>query len=98
MTLPIVLRPEARSDIAEACEWYDGKSRGLGQRFLDELDRLLQRVAVHPELYEIALKTVRRARLRRFPYVVYYRVVAERIEVLAVLHGRRDPKIWQRRL
>ena len=98
MTLPIVVRPEARSDVTEACEWYDGKSSGLGQRFLDELDRMFQRIQSHPLLYEEAMKNVRRARLRRFPYVIYYRVLAERIEVLAVLHGRRDPRVWQRRM
>lgn len=42
-------------------------------------------------------KDVRFCRTRRFPYVVYYRVKADRVEVLAVLHGRRDPADWKRR-
>ena len=48
-------------------------------------------------MYAATFRGVRPAKLRRFPYVVYYRVLADRIEVLAVLHGSRDPRIWQGR-
>ena len=40
---------------------------------------------------------VRFEKLSRFPYVVYFRQLADRIEVLAVLHNKRNPRIWQRR-
>ena len=35
---------------------------------------------------------VRRARLRRFPYGVYYTIREGFIDVLAVCHGRRRPR------
>ena len=35
--------------------------------------------------------------VRQFPFVVYYRVRDDRIEVLAVMHGGRDPSAWQAR-
>jgi plasmid stabilization system protein ParE len=35
--------------------------------------------------------------VRRFPYAVYYRVERERIAVVAVHHGKRDPSPWQSR-
>jgi plasmid stabilization system protein ParE len=35
---------------------------------------------------------------RKFPYVVYYKVVEDEIVVIAVLHGSRDPEEWQRRI
>jgi plasmid stabilization system protein ParE len=41
---------------------------------------------------------VRRGKVRRFPYVVYYRVLADRIEVIAVLHAARNPQTWQDRV
>jgi plasmid stabilization system protein ParE len=36
--------------------------------------------------------------LKRFPYVVYYRVEAERLVILAVQHGRRDEARWHSRV
>jgi plasmid stabilization system protein ParE len=48
-------------------------------------------------MYGIVWQNVRAARLRRFTYVVYYRVHDDRVEVLAVMHGSRDASGWQAR-
>jgi hypothetical protein len=40
---------------------------------------------------------IRRVPVRRFPYCVFYRVEPDRIVVLAIFHGRRNPRIWQAR-
>jgi plasmid stabilization system protein ParE len=39
----------------------------------------------------------RRALLRRFPYAIYFRLLDEEIVILGVVHGRRHPRIWERR-
>ncbi|WP_417738002.1 type II toxin-antitoxin system RelE/ParE family toxin [Rosistilla oblonga] len=36
--------------------------------------------------------------MKRFPYVIVYRVATDRIEILAVAHGRRKPGFWKERL
>jgi hypothetical protein len=41
---------------------------------------------------------VRQALVRRFPYVVCFLIEAERISVIAVIHGRRNPRVWQSRI
>lgn len=51
-----------------------------------------------PEIYSTVWRNVRAARLRQFTYVVLYRLRPDRIEVLAVTHGRRDPSSWQGRV
>lgn len=50
-----------------------------------------------PELYGVVWQDVRAARLRRFRHFVYYVVFADRVEVLAVMHGARDAGAWQSR-
>jgi plasmid stabilization system protein ParE len=50
-----------------------------------------------PELFPFALDDIRKAPLRRFPYVVYVVVLGTGISVLAVIHGRRHPRRWQSR-
>ncbi len=37
----------------------------------------------------VEYKAVRRAGLRRFPYVVYYRIAGASVEVIAVQHGAK---------
>jgi plasmid stabilization system protein ParE len=39
----------------------------------------------------------RRAVVQRFPYLVFYRDLADRIEVVAVAHGAREPGYWLKR-
>jgi plasmid stabilization system protein ParE len=45
--------------------------------------------------YDVA--EVRRALIRRFPYAIYFFADPEAIVVLACLHVRRDPQVWQSR-
>jgi plasmid stabilization system protein ParE len=39
---------------------------------------------------------VRRLVVRRFPYAVYFREAGDEVLVLAI-HGRQDPRRWQKR-
>lgn len=50
-----------------------------------------------PESYAVVYSDIRRAVLQRFPYAIYYRIVSSRIIVIAIFHGRRNPKTWQKR-
>jgi plasmid stabilization system protein ParE len=97
VTRPI-LRPEAEQDLANACDWYDQQHPGLGDELLGEIDAAFERLASMPKLYAILHEDVRACRLRRFPFLIYYRALAGRVEVLAVLHGSRDESAWQSRL
>jgi plasmid stabilization system protein ParE len=97
MSLPVVLRPEASRDAAEARDYLEGQRAGLGQGFLDRLNEALGRIGALPALYGVVWRNVRAARLRKFTYVVYYRVHDDRVEVLAVMHGSRDAPVWQAR-
>ena len=97
MILPIRLRALAEWDVERAKEFYEERQAGLGLRFLDRLNEALERIQLMPESYGIVAKGVRVKLLRKFPYVVYYRVLPTEIQVLAVLHGRRDDAEWKAR-
>jgi plasmid stabilization system protein ParE len=97
MSLPVVLRPEATKDTAEAIGYFDALRPGLGQAFLIQVQDVLLRISGMPEIHGIVWRNVRAARLRRFTYVVYYRVHEDRLEVLAVVQGNRDAAVWQSR-
>lgn len=98
MSVPVIFRPEAQADLLSARDWYEQQRAGLGTAFADAVDEFMARVLAFPQMYAVALKDVRPGKLRRFPYVVYYRVLADRIEVIAVLHGNRDSRVWRGRI
>jgi toxin ParE1/3/4 len=97
MTRPVIIRPEAKQDIAEGYDWYEGRQEGLGAEFLTAVNELFAQIRETPELYAPEFKAVRRASLDRFPYVIYYRIDGESLEVIAVLHGGRNPRRWRSR-
>ena len=97
MKLPLIVRPEAEVDILAGRDWYDRRRDGLGDEFVQSLSDLLRHIQESPAHFAVGYRGMRRAKTGRFPYIVYFRERADRIEVIAVLHARRDPRIWQRR-
>jgi len=91
------IRPEAEQDLAETKLWYERKRAGLGDDFLLCVEETLDRIQRLPTVHAPVYKDVYRAFVRRFPYVVYYRVDGNLITVLAVMHGRRQARAWQSR-
>ena len=100
MSLPVVLRPEARAEFDESFDWYERQRPGLGVDLVAHVQEVLDRISATPELYAQVFREVRRAVVRRFPYLAFYKVEKvepEQVVVLAVFHSRRAPKIWQTR-
>ncbi len=98
MSLPVVLREEAEQEFDEAFDYYEARRTGLGVDFVEEVQQVLDRIAVLPRLHAVVLADIRKAVVRRFPYCVFYRCEDDRIEVVAVFHSSRDPSVWQRRV
>ena len=97
MSLPVILRHEAEVDVQEARDQLEAVRVGLGNQVLARVREVLARIEKMPELHGKVWQDVRAARLKQFRYIVYFIVLADRVEVLAVLHGARDPSSWQSR-
>ena len=97
MNLPIVFQEGVRGEIDEAYAWYEEQRQGLGEEFLSEVQRALDRIEQNPGIHAPIYQTVRHARMKRFAYAAYYRLETDRIVVIAVHHVKRDPKRWQSR-
>lgn len=95
MSLPVVLRDEAQAEFDEAFDYYEGQRAGLGVDFAARVQRVFDRISAHPQIHGIVFADIRKGTVTRFPYSVYYRADAARVEVIAVFHSSRDPSIWQ---
>lgn len=56
-----------------------------------------QRRAPSPLSFPVVLAGVRRLRLRRFPYSLFFKVQEQHVFVIACFHASRDPRVWQDR-
>lgn len=97
MASGFIVRPLAEADLDDAARWYEAERAGLAARFLSDVDRMFTRIAERPLQFPLVANDVRRALLHTFPYAVYFRSSNEAVVVLAVLHLRRNPKVWRGR-
>ena len=98
MSYEIQVRRSAELDIAKAQVWYESQRSRLGAEFRSEVSRVIDRLAETPLICQLVHRDVRRAVVRRFPYLVWYRVVGEIVIVLACTYGGRDPEKVKARL
>lgn len=97
MTRAVILRRRAEDDIRMAHQWYEGQDPRLGDEFVIEVRGALERISNFPASSPVVHSKVRRASVRRFPYLVFYVVEAHRVVILAILHSSRNPALWPTR-
>ncbi len=96
--LPLFVHPDARIDALETYDWYAQRSQQVADAFQEEFRDAGRAIEHSPELWADYLFGTRRFMMKRFPFVIVYRVTPKRIEIVAVAHARRKPGYWRRRL
>ena len=70
----IIIKKQAAKEIKEAVAWYESKLEGLGARFYSNLFRSMNILNDFPELYQIVDGDIRKLKLSKFPYCIYYNI------------------------
>ena len=68
-------------ELIEAQDWYEEEAPGLGRRFREALDAVVERMSAHPRQFPIVFKNLRRALLRRFPYSLFFAIEGETLRL-----------------
>lgn len=76
--------------------WNEAKRRGLGIELVAVVDRALQSILENPEACPVWLpdRPYRKRLATHFPYVVFFRIDAATVEIVAVAHAKRRPGYW----
>ncbi|QKJ29278.1 type II toxin-antitoxin system RelE/ParE family toxin [Mucilaginibacter mali] len=76
----------------EAYDWYEKEQAGVGEIFLKELYGCIDKIEAWPTVYAKVKDEYRQINLKRFPYVVLFRIIQNDIVVYAVFHTSRSPR------
>lgn len=95
--LPLVRRPAAIRDMVDAVLWLrEEASPRIAEDFVDAIEEALGLIVLHPLMGsgEVGIR-LGIAGLRHFPVsgtpcVLYYVATEQRVDLVRVLHGRRD--------
>lgn len=88
----------AQLELDEAISYYNAQQPGLGDVFLLETIAAIDRIRRFPDAWHPMGASLRRCRLRRFPYGLIYSTDGDEILVVAVAHAHRRPDYWRERL
>jgi len=95
----IKISPEALSDIQEATNWYNDQLPKLGIRFQKNAKQQIELLKQRPENFSIRYHDVRCVLVKKFPFLIHFTINADArvVEIFAVFHTSRNPKIWTKR-
>jgi plasmid stabilization system protein ParE len=85
------IKNEANLEIVEAYLYYEGKSFGLGEKFLSHLDDYFERITTNPEHFPQKRKPYREAFIKRFPYIIIYEIIEQKVIIYSVFNTSQDP-------
>ncbi len=92
--------PDAALEARAAVDWYRARSERAADLLIAEIELATNRIRQSPTRFPRHTSGTRRYLLRRFPFLVIYRIPKTpdaAILVLAVAHGRRRPHYWKER-
>ena len=91
--LPVKATPTAAAEIQKAARWWLANRDKAPHAFREELERGFALISQRPDAgaraTNVKLKDVRRIHLSRIRYFLYYRMMKDRVEVLALWHSSR---------
>jgi hypothetical protein len=94
MSFSVHLTEEALQEEIEAFLFYEDEQTGLGERFLNEVENVLQKISKHPTHYSFSdeTKTIRDISLIKFPFIIIFEIKPDRIEVYHIHHTKKELK------
>jgi toxin ParE1/3/4 len=98
VTLPVIVTTSAQGDLELAALEYEAIEPGLGDRFIAAFEVHSSTIGDYPLRNPVYYRNLRKFRLRPFPFLTLYRVLEHRIQVVAIVDARKDPKAIHRKL
>ncbi|MEW6096011.1 MAG: type II toxin-antitoxin system RelE/ParE family toxin [bacterium] len=89
--------PEAINELIDAAQFYESRQATLGYRFLDAVDSALESIKKNPSMWQADKLGRRKCRVKKFPYLLIYKMSNKFAYILAVAHTSRKPDYWKSR-
>lgn len=97
--LKAIVLPLAKEDIKYAANWYNGKQKRLGNRFIQEVRSKVLYIRENPEASAVRYNETHCAVLDVFPFMIHYTIdkAQKTVIIAAVFHTSLSSKHWNKR-
>jgi hypothetical protein len=104
MRVRVELDDAARTEALDVATLYQEQRPGLGDDFLEDLDKALDAIGANPRAWaqwrgrQARRLGVRQYVMERYPFTLPFVVREELVTILAVAHTSRRPGYWLKRI
>ena len=88
----IEVNPQARKDLEESHLWYQNINPLLGKRFSRAVMIAINSLSEYPTRFQIRFAEIRGISVKGFPYLVLFRIKANKVQIIRVWHTSRNPE------
>lgn len=88
----LVFTSKSEHEFIDSAIYYETKQEGLGYKFSESIDEILDLISKNPYTYQRKYKHYREAVLKVFPYTVIYEIKENEIIINAIFHTKRNHK------
>jgi len=84
----------AKKETSDAVFYYESVRHGLGLAFLKEIEHIYDLISKNPFAYGYIdnKNLIRDVHVKRFPFVIIYKIESATVIILSVHHTHRNPK------
>jgi len=91
MKYPHEIKQEAELETMEAYLYYEKQQKGLGKKFLIQIEKYINRICQNPVQFRLK-NGYREAFIKKFPYLIIYEFDQEKVIIYSVFNTYRNPK------
>lgn len=92
----LIIEDRAIDDIQDVINYYDLILAGLGLKFKNQAISEMRLLVFNPNKFRISYSDVRVFQLKKYPYLIHYRVseTSKTVNIVSIFHTSRNPNIW----
>ncbi len=94
----IEISDEAELDFDKSYNYYYEENPKVADSFFRSINLAFKNIKKTPKSFPLTHKDIRKYIVKKFPFVVYFRIVDSLIQVIAIFHTSRNPEIWNKRI
>ena len=94
----LIIGEEAELELAGSVAFYEERRSGLGLDFHAAAKEAVRMIGTAPERWPVGKHDTRRYVMSRFPFVIHYIDMPDRLWIVAFAHAKRKPGYWIKRL
>lgn len=91
MIYELIIQEEASLEVLEAYIYYENAQKGLGEKFMKQLNNYFRRILSNPKHFQLK-RNYREAFIKKFPYLIVFDIIDNKIIVLSVFNTYQNPE------